>query len=78
MATQRTIREPFTEREITENALKFEILTLKRERDYAIDAAAHFAHCRWCGEDGIREDTCREGYEYAVKLGIYVPDTEAT
>ncbi len=69
-----SIERMLDERDRTIENLKTRAATLRVQRDYARDAAAHFAHCRWCGEDGIREDLCREGYEYAVKLKIYVPD----
>ena len=66
MPTQHTIREPFTERQIVEDALKFEIMTLKRERDDARDAAAHFFHCIECG-DG---EYCFAGRQFAILLKL--------
>ena len=32
------------------------------------DAAVHFFHCVTCAESALQE--CREGYSYAVKLGL--------
>ena len=42
---------------------------------YALESAAHFAHCRTCGEESISR--CDEGgRSMAIKLGLYVPDPD--
>lgn len=46
---------------------------LRHALNLAVEAAAHFAHCRQCGEVSV--STCDEGgREYAIKLGLYKPE----
>lgn len=46
---------------------------LRHALELTLEAAAHFAHCRQCGEVSI--STCDEGgRDYAIKLGLYKPD----
>lgn len=63
---QQSYKDPVSGLEFPESTMKHELITLRKERDDARDAAAHFFHCLECG-DG---EYCSAGRQFALLLGL--------